>query len=69
MAPGSIEELKDGRVMKAFTDKGRLSQLLVNMPVRVILESRTALIGAAAYAEARAAELSGVSPRAASVKF
>jgi glucokinase len=55
--------------MKAFTDKGRLSQLLVNMPVRVILESRTALMGAGAYAEARAAELSGISPRAASVKF
>ena len=55
--------------MKAFTGKGRLSQLLVNMPVRVILESRAALLGAAAYAEARAAELSGISPRAASVKF
>ncbi len=69
IAPRIIEKLKDGTFMKAFTDKGRLSQLLVNMPVRVILESRTALIGAAAFAEARAAELSGVSPRAASVKF
>jgi glucokinase len=69
IAPRIIEKLKDGTFMKAFTDKGRLSQLLVHMPVRVILESRTALIGAAAYAEARAAELSGVSPRAASVKF
>jgi glucokinase len=69
IAPRILEKLKDGAFVKAFTDKGRLSQLLVNMPVRVILESRTALIGAAAYAEARAAELSGVSPRAASVKF
>jgi glucokinase len=43
--------------------------LLVNMPVRVILESRTALMGAAAYAEARATELSGISPRAASIKI
>ena len=67
IAPQILEKLKDGTFMKAFTDKGRLSQLLMNMPVRVILESRTALIGAAAYAEARAAELSGVSPRAASV--
>ncbi len=66
IAPRILEKLKDGTFMKAFTDKGRLSQLLVNMPVRVILESRTALIGAAAYAEARAAELSGISPRAAS---
>src|SRR5580692_8257865 len=68
IAPRILEKLKDGTFMKAFTDKGRLSQLLVNMPVRVILESRTALMGAAAYAEARAAELSGVSPRAASLR-
>ena len=69
IAPRILEKLKDGAFIKAFIDKGRLSQLLVNMPVRVILESRTALIGAAAYAEARAAELSGISPRAASVRF
>ncbi len=69
IAPRILEKLKDGTFMKAFTDKGRLSQLLINMPVRVILESRAAVLGAAAYAEARAAELSGVSPRAASVKF
>jgi glucokinase len=69
IAPRILEKLKDGTFIKAFTDKGRLSQLLVHMPVRVILESRTALLGAAAYAEARAAELSGISPRSASVKF
>jgi glucokinase len=69
IAPRILEKLKDGRFMKAFTDKGRMSQLLINMPVRVILESRAALLGAAAYAEARAAELSGTSPRAASVKI
>jgi glucokinase len=69
IAPRILEKLKDGTFMKAFTDKGRLSQLLVNMPVRVILEGRAALLGAAAYAEARAAGLSGISPRAASVKF
>jgi len=69
IAPRLLEKLKDGTFMKAFTDKGRMSQLLVNMPVRIILESRAALMGAAAYAEARAAEISGISPRAASVKF
>jgi glucokinase len=68
IAPRIVEKLKDGTFMKAFTDKGRLSPLLVNMPVRIILESRAALLGAAAYAEARAAEISGVSPRAASVR-
>ncbi len=67
IAPRILEKLKDGTFMKAFTDKGRLSQLLINMPVRVILESRAAVLGAAAFAESRAAELSGVSPRAASV--
>ncbi|HUA99373.1 MAG TPA: glucokinase [Terracidiphilus sp.] len=69
IAPRILEKLKDGTFMKAFTDKGRLSQLLINMPVRVILESRTALLGAAAYAEARAAEISGISLRSASMKF
>jgi glucokinase len=68
IAPRILEKLKDGTFIKAFTDKGRLSQLLINMPVRVILDSRAALLGAAAYGEARAAELSGVSPRAASAK-
>lgn len=67
IAPRILEKLKDGTFIRAFTDKGRLSQLLINMPVRVILESRAALMGAAAFAEARAAEISGVSPRAASV--
>ena len=52
IAPRILEKLKDGTFMKAFTDKGRLSQLLINMPVRIILESRAALMGAAAYAEA-----------------
>ena len=68
IAPLILEKLKDGTFMKAFTDKGRLSQLLINTPVRVILEPRAAVLGAAAYAEARSAELSGVSSRAASIK-
>ena len=67
IAPRILEKLKDGTFMKAFVDKGRLSQLLINMPVRIILESRAALMGAAAYGEARAAEITGVSARAASM--
>jgi glucokinase len=69
IAPKILKKLEDGTFMKAFTDKGRLSDLLIQTPVRVILESRAALIGAAAYAEARAAELGGRSERAASVQF
>lgn len=66
IAPKILAKLKDGTFMKSFVDKGRLSQLLINMPVHIILDSGAALLGAAAYAEARAAELSGISPRAAS---
>jgi glucokinase len=69
IAPRILEKLRDGAFMRAFTGKGRLSPLLENMPVRIILESRAALLGAAAYAAARAAELSEISPRAASAKF
>ena len=67
IAPKILKKLQDGTFMKAFTDKGRLSDLLVQTPVRVILESRAALMGAAAFAEARATELSGHSERAASI--
>ena len=62
IAPRILEKLKDGTFMKAFTDKGRLSEVLINMPVRIILESQAALLGAAAYAEARAIELTGIRP-------
>ncbi|MFT4112706.1 glucokinase [Silvibacterium sp.] len=67
IAPKIMKKMKDGTFMKAFTDKGRLSDLLVHTPVRIILDSRCALLGAAAFAEARAAELSGASARAASL--
>ena len=69
IAPRIVKKMQDGSFMKAFTDKGRLSELLVHTPVRLILESRAALIGAAAFAEARAAELGGRSERARSVQM
>jgi glucokinase len=47
IAPKIREKLKDGTFMKAFTDKGRLSSLLASIPVRVILDDKTALFGAA----------------------
>ena len=67
IAPKMLKTLGDGEFKKAFLDKGRLSPLLQTIPVRVILDDSCALLGAAAYAEARAAELSGHSERAASV--
>jgi glucokinase len=68
IAPKILKTLQNGAFMAAFLDKGRLSPLLQSIPVRVILDDTCALLGAAAYAEARAAELSGKSERAASVK-
>jgi glucokinase len=66
IAPKILKTMQSGVFMQAFTAKGRLSELLVHTPLHIILESRAALIGAAAYAEARAAEISGKSVRAAS---
>jgi glucokinase len=67
IAPKSLKTLGAGGFMQAFLDKGRLSPLLETIPVRIILDDTCALLGAAAFAEARAAELSGRSERAASV--
>jgi glucokinase len=47
IAPKILDFLRDGTFMSAFTDKGRLSPLLREMPVRVILNPKTALYGAA----------------------
>ena len=66
IAPRITHRFEDGRFVQAFTDKGRLSNVLEAMPVHIILESRAALMGAAAFAEARAALISGRSSRAAS---
>lgn len=67
IAPKILKTMQNGAFMQAFCDKGRMRDLVSHMPVRIILESRAALMGAAAYAESRAAELSGRSIRAASV--
>jgi glucokinase len=69
IAPKILKTMRNGIFMEAFADKGRMRHLLETIPVRVILESRAALLGAAAYAEERAAEISGRSVRAASVQF
>jgi glucokinase len=68
IAPKILKTLSDGAFMQAFLDKGRLSQVLQSIPVRVILDETCALLGAAAYAEARASEISGHSERAASIQ-
>ncbi len=67
IAPKTLKTLASGGFMQAFLDKGRMSPLLESIPVRVILDESCALLGAAAYGEARAAEITGHSERAASV--
>jgi glucokinase len=47
IAPKIISKLQDSIFLNAFTAKGRLKPLLQAMPVRVILNDRTALLGAA----------------------
>lgn len=50
IAPKIITKLQDGKFMKAFIGEGRMKTLLAAMPVRVIMNDKTALIGAARYA-------------------
>jgi glucokinase len=50
IAPKIKEKLVDGTFMSAFIDKGRLSDLMKTMPVHVILNDKTALLGAARVA-------------------
>jgi glucokinase len=47
--PRILPLLAGGEFMQAFLRKGRFSELLSRMPVRVILNSKAALLGAALY--------------------
>ena len=50
IAPKLIPKLKDGTFMRAFSAKGRYKALLNSIPVRVIMNPKTALLGAASVA-------------------
>ncbi|HYP66799.1 MAG TPA: glucokinase [Thiobacillaceae bacterium] len=47
IAPKLLERFPHGNFMAAFTNKGRFAGLMAEVPVRIILEPRTALLGAA----------------------
>jgi glucokinase len=47
IAPKILPKLKEGGFMTAFLDKGRFRELLSKMPIRVILNDKAALLGAA----------------------
>lgn len=51
IAPKIVPMLEKGAFMKAFTAKGRFSPLLAKMPVKIVLNDNTALLGAAVHAQ------------------
>jgi glucokinase len=50
IAPRILPQLREGGFLAAFTDKGRFAPLLERIPIHVIVNDRTALLGAARYA-------------------
>jgi glucokinase len=47
--PKILNKLRDGTFMAAFVNKGRFAEMLAQIPVNIILNDRTALLGAACY--------------------
>ncbi len=50
IAPRILWKLKEGGFMEAFKDKGRYSKMMEEIPVKVILNERAALLGALSHA-------------------
>src|SRR5574341_452541 len=49
-APKLLYKLKDGTFMKAFINKGRYKRLMSSIPVHIVMNQKTALLGAASIA-------------------
>lgn len=50
IAPKLLDKLKDGTFMKAFTNKGRYKRLMSHIPVYIVMNQQTGLLGAASTA-------------------
>ncbi len=51
IAPKNLKKIQDGTFMEAFVDKGHVFRpILEKIPVHVVIEQKTALLGAAQYA-------------------
>lgn len=50
IAPKLLKKLQDGSFMRGFTNKGRYKRLMSQIPVKVITNDKTALLGAASVA-------------------
>lgn len=63
IAPKILAKLKEPAFLKAFTAKGRISSQLEAIPVRVIMNDKTALLGAARLAARSASKGQGTATR------
>lgn len=50
IAPKILEGMRSGGFMKAFVAKGRFAPMLEKIPIKIVLNDNTALLGAAQYA-------------------
>jgi glucokinase len=50
IAPKLLAKLKDGTFMKSFTNKGRYKRVMSSIPVKVVMNQKTPLLGAASVA-------------------
>jgi glucokinase len=66
IAPKILPKLSGPLFMQAFLSKGRMQPLLESIPVRVITNERTGLLGAACYGARHASNAGNVSPNNAS---
>jgi glucokinase len=56
IAPRILAKLEEGRFLRAFTAKGRFTELLRQMPVHVVTNTDVGILGAFVAARARAAQ-------------
>jgi glucokinase len=54
IAPKILPFLKDPEFMRSFVEKGRLTPLMETIPVKIIVNGKLALLGAARYAAVKA---------------
>ena len=50
IAPKLLKKLQDGSFMRGFTNKGRYKRMMTQIPVKVVMNDKTALLGAASVA-------------------
>lgn len=50
IAPKLLKKLQDGSFMRGFTNKGRYKRLMSQIPVRIVMNDKAGLLGAASVA-------------------